>query len=113
MTGFITTGANLGDAITGARILPGERVFDTGYAHKNSPWAGRGKTRVIKEDTIVWLAEQAGYTVTKRNAGDSGNAKVVDTTDVESGDGEVEVGEVEAGGSTTAKRSASRKAKGK
>lgn len=113
MSGFFVAGSNFGDAITGARVLPGERVFDTGYANKNSPWIGRGRTRVIKEDTIVWLAEQAGYTVTKRVAGDSGNAKSVDATDVESGDGEVEVGEVEVGGSKPAKRRSGGSAKSK
>lgn len=112
MIGFITAGANLGDAITGDRVLPGERVFDTGYSHKGSPWMGRGRTRVIKEDTIVWLAEQAGYDVVKRDAGNSRNAKVVDREDVSVGGGEVEAGEVEVGGDSAPKRRSSRKVKG-
>jgi len=113
MIGFFTANSNFGDAITGERVLPGERVFDTGYANRNSPWIGRGKTRVIKEDTIVWLAEQAGYDVVKRVAGDSGNAKSVDAADVESGDGEVEAGEAEVGGSKPAKRRSGGSAKSK
>ena len=112
MTGFIVAGSNLGDAITGERVLPGERVFDTGLSHKGSPWMGRGRTRVIKEDTIVWLAEQAGYVVTKRDAGDSRNAKVVDGEDVGVGVGEIEVGEAEVGGGDAPKRRSSRKTKG-
>jgi hypothetical protein len=98
------TGSNYGDAVTGERILPGAEVFDTGIRNAKTPWIGRGKTKVIKEDTIVWLAEQAGFTVTKRNGGDSGNAKVVDGTDVSVGGGEAEAGEVEAGGKPTVKR---------
>jgi len=113
MIGFFTASSNFGDAITGERVLPGERAFNTGYSHRNSPWIGRGKTRVIKEDTIVWLAEQAGYDVVKRDAGDSGNAKSVDAADVESGDGEVEVGEAKVGGSKPVKRRSSGAAKSK
>ena len=63
------TNSNYGDAVTGARILPGSEVFDTGIRNAKTPWIGRGKTKVIKEETIVWLAEQAGYTLVKRDAG--------------------------------------------
>lgn len=113
MIGFVELRGNAADSLTGERITPGERVFDTGIRNKRTPYLGHSKTRLLKEATIVWLAEQAGYTVTKRDAGDSGNAKSVDTADVESGDGEAEAGEVKAGGSKPAKRRASGTAKGK
>lgn len=101
---FIETNANFGDAVTGERVFPGERVFDTGLKNIKTPWLTRGKTRVVKEDTIVWLAEQAGYDVVKRDAGDSRGAESVDAADVGSGDGEAEVGAVKAGGRKASKR---------
>jgi len=113
MTSFIEMRGNAADSLTGERILPGERVFDTGIRNKRSPYLGHSKTRLLKEATIVWLAEQAGYTVTKRDARDSGDAKVVDGEDVSVGGGAVKAGAVKAGGSKPAKRSASGNAKGK
>jgi hypothetical protein len=101
---YIDANSNLGDAITGERVFPGDRVFDTGLKNVKTPWLSRGKTRVVKEDTIVWLAEQAGYTLVKRDAGDSGDAENVDAGDVESGDGEAEAGKAKAGGRKAAKR---------
>ena len=104
MKKFIKVAGNAGDAITGERIFPGEEVFDTGIKNTRTPWIGRYKTRVVKEETIVWLAEQAGYTITKRDAGNSGDAKVVDGADVSVGDGEVKAGKPKAGGKQAAKR---------
>ena len=113
MTSFIELRGNAADALTGERILPGEKVFDTGIRNHRTPYLGHSKTRLLKEATIVWLAEQAGYTLTKRDAGDSGDTKVVDGADASVGGGEVEAGAVKAGGSKPAKRRASGNAKGK
>jgi hypothetical protein len=113
MSGFIRSGDNRADAITGDRIFPHDIVFNTGCYNINAPHSSNGRTRVVKESTIVWLAEQAGYVVTKRDAGNSDDAEVVDGQDVGVGDGEVEVGEVEAGGSTTVSRRSNRTTKGK
>ena len=113
MLGFIKIGSNAGDAVTGERILPGETVFDTGIRNRSSSYMGRTKTRLIKEATIVWLAEQAGYDVVKRDAGDSGSAEGVDATDVGLGDGEDSVGEASSGGSKPAKRRSTGTTKGK
>lgn len=101
---YIDANSNLGDAVTGERVFPGDRVFDTGLRNVKTPWLSRGKTRVVKEETIVWLAEQAGYSLVKRDAGDFGDAEGVDAGDVESGGGEVEAGKVKAGGRKSAKR---------
>jgi len=113
MAGFIELRGNAADSLTGERIMPGTRVFDTGFRNKRSPYLGNSRTRLLKEDTIVWLAEQAGYTLTKRDAGDSGDAKVVDESDVSVGGGEAPAGEVKAGGSKPAKRRSTGTAKGK
>ena len=110
---FIKTDSNVGDAITGERIFPGERVFDTNIKNTRGNWMTRGRNRVVKEDTIVWLAEQAGYDVIKRDAGNSGNTKSVDTGDAESGNGKAEAGKAEAGGSEAPKRRSSGTSKGK
>ena len=101
---YIDANGNLGDAITGERVFPGDRVFDTGLKNVKTPWLSRGKTRVVKEDTIVWLAEQAGYDVVKRDAGDSRGAEGVDAADVGSGEGEDSLGKSKVGGRKAAKR---------
>lgn len=89
---------NAADCVTGERIFPGERVFDTGVPNRKTPYLMMFRTRVLKEETIVRLLEEAGYAVAKRDAGDSGDAKVVDGADVGVGGGEDPVGEVKAGG---------------
>ena len=89
---------NMADCVTGERVFPGDIVFDTTYPNATSPFMLNGRSRVIKEDTIVWLAEQAGYTLTKRDAGDSGNAKGVDGADAGVGSGEGETGKPKVGG---------------
>ena len=98
MTGFKKSGANYADAVTGERIFPGEEMFDTGVRNTSSGLLRRGKTRFVKEATIVWLAEQAGYTVTKGNGGNSKRSARVDKSDVSVGGGEDPVGEVAVGG---------------
>lgn len=103
---------NAADCITGERIFPGERVFDTGVANRKTPYLMMFRTRVLKEETIVRLLEEAGYNVAKRDAGDSGNAKVVDGADAGVGSGEAEVGEVPVRGSTAAKRRSGGASKG-
>jgi len=104
MAEFIEMRGNAADAVTGERIFPKERVLDTGIKNRRAPYGNNTRTRLVKEDTIVWLAEQAGYTLTKRDAGNSGDTKVVDGEDASVGGGEAEAGEVKAGGSKPAKR---------
>jgi hypothetical protein len=106
MTGFIVAGDNRADAITGERIYPNDVVFNTGVNNEVSTFARNGRTRVIKESTIVWLAEAAGYDVVKRDAGDSGDAEVVDESDVSGGGGAPEVGKAKGGRKPAAKRRA-------
>ena len=101
------------DAITGERLSFTEPVLDTGIPNKKQPCMGNSRTRLVKESTIVWLAEQAGYDVVKRDARDSGDAKVVDGEDVSVGGGAPSVGEVEAGGGKPAKRRSAGASKGK
>ena len=99
---------NLADAVTGERIFPGDVVWDTTYPNGTDPFMLNGRSRFIKEDTIVWLAEQAGL-ITGSDARDSGNSTVVDGADAGVGNGEAEVGESEVGGGKTPKRRAARK----
>ena len=107
MTGFMEIRGNGADAITGERLTPGSRVFDTGAKNRKAPYMGNQRTRMVKEETIVWLAEQAGYDVVKRDARDSGNAKSVDGEDASVGGGEAEAGKAKTGRKPAAKRSAS------
>ena len=103
MTGFMYSGDNRADSITGERIYPHDVVFDTGYNNVSAPHALNGRTRVVKESTIVWLAEAAGYDVVKRDAGDSGNAEGVDESDVGGGGGAPEAGKAKGGGKSASK----------
>jgi hypothetical protein len=105
MDPFVTTvRSSSADAITGERLGFDEPVIDTGIRNKPSPCMRNSRNRLVKESTIVWLAEAAGYTLIKRDAGDSGDAKSVDAGDVESGNGEAEVGKAKAGGRKASKR---------
>lgn len=89
MSLYVFTEHNSGaDAITGERIFPGESVLITDCPNVNTPYMLDNPTRVLKEDTVVWLAEQAGYDVVKRDAGDSGDSKGVDESDASVGGGE-------------------------
>ncbi len=85
-----STGA---DAITGERIFPGESVIDTNIANVPVPYMGDTLTRFVKESTIVWLAESAGYTLTRSNEGDPSDTEVVVGEDVSVGGGETPVGD--------------------
>ena len=104
---------NAADAVTGMRIYPGERVFNTGKPNIVDPYSNHSRMRLLKEETIVWLAEQAGYTVS-RNDGASGAdrvsagtpepAPVVEREDADAGSGEIATGADSAGGRTATKR---------
>lgn len=86
------------DAVTGERIFPGESVLDTNVNNAVTPYMGDTLTRFVKESTIVWLAESAGYTLTRGNEGDSGNAEDVGGEDVGAGVGEGPVRSTKARG---------------
>lgn len=107
-----TLNFNAGDAVTGERIFPGEEAFDTGIANISTFSMTETLNRYVKEETIVWLAEQAGYTLTKRDAGDSGDTEVVDESDASVGGGESPAGKAPSGGSKTSKRRTSGTTKG-
>ena len=81
------------DAITGERIFPGDSVLDTNVANVPVPYMGDTLTRFVKESTIVWLAESAGYTLTRSDEGDSSDTEVVVGEDVSVGGGETPVGD--------------------
>lgn len=100
------------DALTGERIERGDRIVDTKIRTVGFRSVNLRPTLFIKEDTLVRILEDAGYSV-KRDAGDSGNAEGVDGSDVVVGGGAPEVGEVAVGGGDASKRRASRSTKGK
>jgi len=81
------------DAITGERIFPGDSVIDTNVANVPVPYMGDTLTRFVKESTIVWLAESAGYTLTRSDARDSSDTEVVVGEDASIGGGETPVGD--------------------
>ncbi len=81
------------DAITGERIFPGDSVLDTNVANVPVPYMGDTLTRFVKESTIVWLAESAGYTLTRSDEGDPSDTEVVVGEDVSVGGGETPVGD--------------------
>lgn len=120
--GWIIFHDNGADAITGARIYPQDRVFDTGMRNIVAPFNNFSRTRLVKEETIVWLAEQAGYTVSRNDgavspdgvgAGVTEPAPVVEREDAGDGGGEDSAGADSAGGSAAPKRRSSRSSKGK
>lgn len=114
MEPFLTTVRSASaDCVTGERLTFDEPVLNTGIRNRKQPVMGASRNRLVKESTIVWLAEAAGYTLIKRDAGDSGNAAVVDGTDASVGGGEDSVGEAEVGGKPAAKRRSSGASKGK
>ena len=119
MPEFISMRGNGADAITGERVSPGERVFDTGKRNFRAPYMSNSRNRVVKEETIVWLAREAGFKLCgddcdcKSDGGVSESASVVEREDVGVGDGEVEVGKPKAGGKPPVKRRASGTTKGK
>jgi hypothetical protein len=81
------------DAITGERIFPGDSVIDTNVANVPVPYMGDTLTRFVKESTIVWLAESAGYTLTRSDEGDPSDTEVVVGEDASVGGGETPVGD--------------------
>lgn len=110
------TGGRIYDILTGERVQLGEKIIPTGILTRTySPERSIRSQRelFIKEATLVWLAEKAGYTLVASDAGDSGNTKSVDEPDVSVGGGEAEAGEAEAGGSKKPARRSSRTTKGK
>jgi len=109
---FIVVNSNFADVVSGERIFPGERVFDTGFSNRKVPYYGNGKTRLIKEETIVELAEAAGYVVTKRDGVNSGESARVDGEDVSVGGGEASVGKAPTGGKSASKRRSGGASKG-
>lgn len=108
------TGGRIYDILTGERVNLGDMILPTGiltrtYAPERSIRTQR--ELFIKEDTLVWLAEKAGYALVKRDAGDSSDTEVVDGTDASVGGGETPAGEAPLGGSETPKRRTNRKSK--
>lgn len=102
------------DILTGERVYRGDSILATGILTRsfNPNNAMRSQPELyIKEDTLVWLAERAGYALVKRDAADSGDTKVVDGTDASVGTGEASSGEATLGGSATPKRRTNRKTK--
>ena len=109
---FIVVNSNFADAITGERIFPGDRVFDTGCVNISHPYSLESKTLFLKEETIVRLAEEAGFKVV--GGGDVGvanerNGDIVESSpelvgeDVGVGSGEGKVGKVKVGGRKSVK----------
>ena len=92
------------DAITGERIFPGEKVLDTNIANSMMPYMADTLTRFVKESTIVWLAESAGYTLTRSNEGDPSDTEDVVGEDASVGGGETPTGTSSSGGSKTSNR---------
>lgn len=92
------------DAITGERIFPGESVLDTNIANVQTPYMGDMLTRFVKESTIVWLAESAGYTLTRSNEGDPSDTEVVVGEDASVGGGETPIGASSTGGGKASNR---------
>lgn len=119
MPDFINIRGNGADAITGERCVPGERVFDTGVNNRAQPYISNHRTRVVKEETIVWLAKEAGLKICGDNCDCKSDervsepAPVVEREDVGVGVGEVEAGEATAGGGKAPKRRSSGASKGK
>ena len=91
------------DAITGERIFPGESVVDTNINNAVTPYMGDTLTRFVKESTIVWLAESAGYTLTRSDAGNPSNTEDLGGEDVIVGGGETSTGNAKARGKSSVK----------
>ncbi len=96
-----STGA---DAITGERIFPGESVLNTNINNSVTPYMTDTLTRFVKESTIVWLAESAGYTLTRSNEGDPSNTEDVVGEDASVGGGETPLGSPQDRGSKSSNR---------
>lgn len=91
------------DAITGERITPGESVLDTTINNSVTPYMTDTLTRFVKESTIVWLAESAGYTLTRSNEGDPSDTEDMAREDATVGGGETPTGNAKARGKSPVK----------
>jgi hypothetical protein len=91
------------DMITGEMAVRGDMILDTGIRTIMYRPPRNNRTMFMKESTIVWLAEKAGYSLVKRDDGDSGHAEGVDGADVGVGGGEAAVRAVKAGGRKASK----------
>lgn len=100
------------DVLTGERIGPGDKILDTRIPSRSFRPVNLYPTLFMKETTLVRLMENAGYDVTKRDAGDSSDTKVVDGTDANAGGGAPTIGEDPIGGSTTTRKRPAGKTKG-
>ena len=92
-----------GDAVTGERIFPGESVLDTNIANVQTPYMGDMLTRFVKESTIVWLAESAGYTLTRSDAGNPSDTEDLGGEDAIVGGGETPTGNSKVRGKSSVK----------
>lgn len=91
------------DAITGERISPGESVLDTNINNSVTPYMTDTLTRFVKESTIVWLAESAGYTLTRSDAGNPSNTEDLGGEDAIVGGGETPTGNAKIRGKSPVK----------
>lgn len=91
------------DAITGERISPGESVLDTNINNSVTPYMTDTLTRFVKESTIVWLAESAGYTLTRSDAGNPSNTEDLGGEDAIVGGGETPTGNAKIRGKSPIK----------
>lgn len=91
------------DAITGERISPGESVLDTNINNSVTPYMTDTLTRFVKESTIVWLAESAGYTLTRSDAGNPSNTEDLGGEDATVGGGETPTRNTKARGKSPIK----------
>jgi hypothetical protein len=96
---WINVSCNAADCVTGERCFPGSRVFDTGIKKRKSlghRWNNYAN-QVLKEETIVELAEAAGYTLSKRDVAGSDAGVIVDAENVDESDVSVGGGKAAAG----------------
>ena len=100
------------DSVTGERIQSGKKILITDLSNRVGLRSGT-RTKVIGEDTIVWLAEAIGLRVVAGDARDSGDSEVVDGADVVVGGGEASAGEDPVGGKPVSKRRSNGTVKGK
>jgi len=107
--GLITNGSTWNiDAITNERIMVGDKVLQTTQKNEKSRFPSRNRFKMIKEDTLVRLAAEAGFKLVpldERDAGDSGNAESVDGADAGVGGGEGKARKAKAGRKPASKRS--------
>ena len=106
------TSGRMYDMITGERIGFGDKVMDTEIKTASFNPVRNTRTMFIKESTIVWLAEKAGFTLTRSDAGDPSNTEHVGGEDASVGGGETPTGSAPSGGSKSPKRSTAGSTKG-